>query len=163
MSLSPSPMPAIIKRTPLAEYRRAGARRQRPFGHGDARGRFRHQPVCGVHPCAAAVLLLHRHGLQAEGLAAAGSAHRGQGQGDGQSAAAGGRRAHHHHPAAAGRRSRSGTSCNVVFATKSGDVRRNQLSDFVQVQQERQDRHEATKPATASSACSSAPIRTTCC
>ena len=32
---------------------------------------------------------------------------------------------------------------NVVFATKSGDVRRNELSDFVQHQPKRQDRDEA--------------------
>ena len=67
----------------------AGPRRQGPLRHGDAGRGFRHQPVRRQHPCADAVLLLHRHGLQAESLAAAGSAHRRQGQGDGQSAAAG--------------------------------------------------------------------------
>ena len=30
-----------------------------------------------------------------------------------------------------------------MFATKSGDVRRNELSDFVQINKQRQDRHEA--------------------
>ena len=41
-------------------------------------------------------------------------------------------RAHHHHPAAAGRRS-EWDKLNVVFATKSGDVRRNELSDFASI------------------------------
>ena len=42
------------------------------------------------------------------------------------------RREHHHHPAAAGRRKQLG-EVQVLFATKSGDVRRNELSDFAKI------------------------------
>ena len=80
-----------IKRTPLAEYRVQGRGGKGPPGHGDKGRGFRHQPVRRLHPCADAVLLVHRHGLQAESLAPAGSAHRRQRQGDGQFAAAVGR------------------------------------------------------------------------
>jgi DNA gyrase subunit A len=49
----------------------AAARRQGPVGHGDEGGGFRHPPVRGQHAYADPVLLLARHRLQGEGLAAA--------------------------------------------------------------------------------------------
>ena len=54
-------------------------------------------------------------------------------QGADQHAAARAGRTHHHDHAAAGGRERAGTNLDVMFATTRGTVRRNKLSDFVQV------------------------------
>ena len=151
-----------IKRTPLAEYRVQGRGGKGRSGMATREEDFVTNHLRRLDPCAAGVLLLHRHGLQAEGLAPARSAHPGQGQGDGEPAAAVGRRAHHHHPAAAGRRGAVGKAQRRV----RHQIRRRAAQRafrFRQHQPQRQDRDEARSRATASSACRSAPIRTTCC
>ena len=77
-----------IKRVPLSSYRAQRARRQGPLRHGDEGRGFRHPAVRRQHPHAGAVLLLARHGLQDEGLAAAARHAAGARQGAGQPAAA---------------------------------------------------------------------------
>ncbi len=93
-----------IKRVALSRVPGAAPRRQGPLRHGDARGGLRHQALRGEHAHAGAVLLLARHRLQAEGLAAAARRTAGARQGADQHPAARRGRAHHHHHAAAGRR-----------------------------------------------------------
>ena len=100
-----------------------------------ARGRFRHRAVRRQHPHAGAVLLQPRHGLQAQGLAPAARQRR--------------RRAARRWSTCC--RSAEGetittvmplpedeaswATLNVMFATARGDVRRNELSDFMSVNQ----------------------------
>ena len=121
-----------IKRVPLVDLPGAAPRRQGPRRHGDARGGFRHPPVRRQHPHAGAVLLLARPGLQGEGVAAAARGAAGARQGADQPAAA-----------RAGERittimplpedEASWDKLDVMFATTGGTVRRNKLSDFVDV------------------------------
>jgi DNA gyrase subunit A len=47
-----------VKRVPLSTYRRATARRQGQGGHADPRRGFRHPAVCRLHSRAGAVFLL---------------------------------------------------------------------------------------------------------
>ena len=101
-----------IKRVPLDDLPGAAARRQGPLRHGDEGGGFRHPPVRRQHPHADAVLLLARHGLQAEGLAAAAGGAAGARQGAGQ-------------PAAARRKaSASPRSCRCPRTRRAGRARR---------------------------------------
>ncbi len=67
-----------------------------------------------------------------------------RGQGADQHPAAQGRRAHHVGDAAAAGRGRA-RKLNILFATKSGGVRRNLLTDFLLGEPRRQDRHEARR------------------
>ena len=109
---------------------RPAPRRQGPRRHVDARGGRGHADLRRLHAHAAAVLLLARHGLPHEGVAPAGR-HAAVGrQGAGQPAAAGRGRGHHLDPAAAGGPERPGARCELMFATRSGNVRRNSLADF---------------------------------
>ena len=122
-----------IKRVPLSTYRA-----QRRGGKGRSgmatRGRgFRHPAVRRQHPHAGAVLLLARQGLQGEGLAPAARQRRN----------ARGKALVNLLPLEQGERittimplpedEASWDELDVMFATALGSVRRNKLSDFVQV------------------------------
>jgi DNA gyrase/topoisomerase IV subunit A len=84
------------------------------------------------HPHAAPVLHDRRHGLQAQGLAPAARGADLQGQGHGQPPAHRGWDERGGHPAI-DRPEDHWDELQVVFATSTGDVRRNALSDFVNV------------------------------
>ena len=112
---------------------RAAARRQGPRRHGDARRGFRQPRLRHLDPYAGAVLFDPRHRLQAQGLPAAARQPAGARQGDGQPAAAGGRRDDLDRACRCPRtRARSADSF-VMFATSGGNVRRNRLTDFVNI------------------------------
>ena len=74
-----------IKRTPLADYRVQGRGGRGRSGMATREEDFVTKILRRQHPCAAGVLFLDRHGLQAQGLETARSARRGPRQGDGQS------------------------------------------------------------------------------
>ncbi len=107
--------------------------RQGPLGHGDPRRGFRHPSVRGQHSHAGAVLLQPGPSLQGEGVAPADGRAERPGQGAGE------------HPAIADTSERITTimplpedeasweTLDVMFATASGNVRRNKLSDFTTV------------------------------
>ena len=86
------------------------------------------------HPHAGPVLLLARHGLQAQGLQAAAGHAAGARQGAWSTCCRCGRRRDHYgdHAAARGRGD-LGYDMYVMFATSNGTVRRNRLSDFTHV------------------------------
>ena len=79
---------------------------------------------------AGAVLLLARHVLPHEGLAAAGGDAAVAGQGAGQPAAAGRRARSSPRSCRCLRTTRPGATLELMFATRSGNVRRNSLTDF---------------------------------
>ena len=97
-----------IKRVPLVDLSRAASRRQGPLRHADARRGFRRPAVRRLDPCAGAVLLLARAGLQGEGLAPAAVGAAGARQGARQHPAARTGRAHHDDHAIARGRGRLG-------------------------------------------------------
>ena len=120
-----------IKRVPLSTYRpsAAAARAARAW---DPRRGFRHQAIRRQYPHAGAVLLLEGQGLQEKGLApASGSAERA------------GKALVNMLPLEQGERittimplpedETSWGKLDVMFATTGGTVRRNKLSDFVDV------------------------------
>ena len=110
----------------------AAPRRQGPLGHADPRGGFRHPAVRRQHPHAGAVLLLSRPGLQGEGLAAAACGAERQGPVlSGMLPLEEGERITTIMPLPEDEG--SWDRLDVMFATRSGSVRRNKLSDFVQV------------------------------
>ena len=121
-----------VKRVPLSTYRA-----QRRGGKGRAGMQTRDEDfvtrlfVANTHT---PVLFFSSRGprLQGEGLAAAAGRAAGARQGADQHPAAGAGRGHHHHHAAARGREDLG-ELDVMFATTRGTVRRNKLSDFVDV------------------------------
>ena len=94
------------------------------------------------HPHADPVLLVARHRLQGEGLAAAAGRAAGARQGAGQPAAARPRASASPRSCRCRRTRRPGASSTWCSPPPGGNVRRNKLSDFVQVEPQRQDRHE---------------------
>ena len=111
----------------------AAPRRQGPLRHGDARRGFRHPPVRRQHAHAGAVLLLARPGLQAEGLAPAARGAAGARQGAASTCCRSSRASASPRSCRCPRTRRAWETLDVMFATASGTVRRNKLSDFVQV------------------------------
>ena len=141
---------------------RAAPRRQGPLGCRDARRRRHHHAVRRLDAHAGAVLLLARHVLPHEGVAPAGVDAAGGRQGAGQPAAAG-----------AGRGITSilplpedaetwGT-LQLAFATRSGKVRRNALSDFENINRNGKIAMKLDDGDQHRRACASARRRTTCC
>ncbi len=124
-----------VKRVPVLGLSRPAPRRQGPLRHGHARGRFRVEPVRGQHAHAGAVLLQPRHRLQAQGLAPAAR----------RAAGARGKAFVNLLPLSEGETisavmpmpedEASWSTLHVMFATARGGVRRNELSDFVNVNQ----------------------------
>jgi DNA gyrase subunit A len=122
-----------IKRVPLSTYR---AQRRGGKGRAGMATRdedFVSQPVRGQHAHADAVLLLAGHGLQAEGLApAAGQSRRRAARR--WSTSCRWKKARPSRPCCrCPRTRRPGQALHVMFATSTGNVRRNELSDFVDV------------------------------
>ena len=111
----------------------AAPRRQGPLRHVDQGRGFRHPAVRRQHAHAGAVLLLARHRLQGEGLAAADRQPAVARQGADQPAAARSRANASPRSCRCRRTRRSWGELDVMFATTRGTVRRNKLSDFVQV------------------------------
>ena len=120
---------------------RAAPRRTRTRRHGDEGRGFRHAAFRRQHAHAGAFLLVHRHGLQAEGLASARLDAAGARQGDDQHPAAGAGRDDHHHHAAARRRGELGqASCDVRDA--QGQCAAERAVGLRADQPQRQDRDE---------------------
>ena len=122
-----------IKRVPLSIYRAQARGGKGRSGMSTKDDGFRHAAVRCQHAHAGSVLLLARHRLQGKGLAPADRHAAIARQGADQHAADRNWRPHHRDHAAAGGRGRSGANLDVMFATTRGTVRRNKLSDFVQV------------------------------
>ncbi len=129
------PQGGLHQARPAFDLPGAAAWRQGPLRHVDEGRGFRQPAVRGLHARAGAVLLLARHGLQDQGLALAARRHP--------------RRAARHFinllPLETGERittimplredEEAWANYDVMFSTVSGNVRRNKLSDFVEVRQ----------------------------
>ena len=120
----------FIKRTPLETFRaqnRGGRGRTGAGTRGDdivtrSFNAHTHQWVL--------FFSLRRQGVPREGVAPARSRPDRQGPRAGQPAARTRRRHHHHRAAVAAGRDRCGTACTWCSPRRSGNVRRNRLSDF---------------------------------
>ena len=122
----------------------AEARRQGPLRHVDARRGFRHAALRGLDAHAGAVLLLARHVLPHEGLAAAGGIAAVARQGARQPPAAAAGRGHHLDPAAAGRFGDMGRAgADLRHAVRQRAAQR--AVRFREHQPQRQDRDEARR------------------
>ncbi len=120
-----------VKRVPLSTYRVAAARRQGPFGDADARRGFRHPHLRGLDPCAGAVLLLKGQVYKLKVWRLPLSAPQARGKALVNIL-----------PLTEGERITSimalpeedaWSRLQIMFATTSGTVRRNELSDFTNV------------------------------
>ena len=121
-----------IKRVPLSTYRAPAPWRQGARRHGDAgRGLCPPRP-CREYPHAGAVLLFPRHGLQAQGLPAAAGQAASARQGMVNLLPLNEGRDDNDADAAAEDES-SWSELYLMFATATGGVRRNALSDFINV------------------------------
>ena len=120
-----------IKRVPLSTYRLNGAV-ARALGHGDQGRGFCHPHFCRQHPPAGAVFLDHWHGLQNESLEVALGSPQSRGKAlvnllpldSGEGIA---------DIMALPEDETQWAALNVMFATSFGNIRRNELSDFVQI------------------------------
>jgi DNA gyrase subunit A len=110
-----------------------------------------------------AVLLVARHRLQGKGLAPAAGSAAGKRQGSDQHAAARSRASASPRSCRCPRTRSSWDKLDVMFATTRGTVRRNKLSDFVQVNRNGKIAMKLDEGRRTSSTCRSAPSMTTCC
>ena len=119
----------FIKRTTLETFRAQNRGGRGRTGAGTRGDDIVTRSFNAPHPSMGAVLLARRQGVPRKGLAAAGSRPDREGPRAGQPAARTWRRYDHHGAAAAAGRNAVG-NLHLVFATASGNVRRNRLSDF---------------------------------
>ncbi len=151
-----------VKRVPLSTYR---AQRRGGKGRSGMQTRDEDFVVAAVRrldPCAGALFLLARPGLQGKGLAAAAGRAAGARQGADQHPAARTGRDHHHRHAVARRRDDVGRARRDVRL----DPRHGTAQQAVRFRRRaalRHHRHEARRGRGHSSMCRSAPSGTTCC
>ena len=131
-----------IKRVPGLHLPRAEARRQGPLRHEHEGGGYGQRPVRRQHAHADAVLLVARHGLQAEGLAPAARHAAGPWQGADQPAAAGRGRTDLHRHADAGGRDDMGRPVRLL-RDQQGQCPPQQAVRLHQYPRQWPDRHEA--------------------